>query len=369
MYYTRISLLWHLIGGFDLAAGWAGFENIFHCEWNPFCRQVLKHHFPNSESYEDITKTDFTKWKGKIDILTGGFPCQPFSVAGSRKGAEDDRYLWPQMLRAIEEIRPSWVIGENVAGLLSMVFPGEEIEVGVYQDTQGENHTETEIRERFIIDKICQDLEEIGYTVQPFIIPACAVGAPHRRDRIWFVAENTVSIRCDREIREKESCIRRFGEPCTRDYERIHSKENASNSILRRCDRRSEETIKRQEALHSGERIFCKTERFSKGKNVTNAEDTIFKRKCKKEQRTIQSDGQSCRDIQSRWRNFPTQSPVCDRNDGLSDRLVGITFPQWRMKAIEAMGNAIVPQVAFEIFNAIKTIYHEETPNHTNQRD
>lgn len=92
------------IGGAELAASWMGWENVFHCEINPFCRRVLEYWFPNSTSYEDITKTDFTPWRGRIDILTGGFPCQPFSLAGSRKGAEDDRYLWPHMLRAVREI-------------------------------------------------------------------------------------------------------------------------------------------------------------------------------------------------------------------------------------------------------------------------
>lgn len=122
-----------LFSGFDapsVAASWMGWKNAFHCEINPFCNEILKYWFPNSEHYEDITKTDFSQWKGRIDVLTGGFPCQPFSLAGQRKGADDNRYLWPHMLRAIREIRPAWVIGENVAGILTMVQPGKETEVG-----------------------------------------------------------------------------------------------------------------------------------------------------------------------------------------------------------------------------------------------
>ncbi len=92
------------IGGFDLASQWRGWTNAFNCEINPFCRQVLQYHFKDSISYEDIRQTDFTEWRGKIDVLTGGFPCQPFSVAGLRKGKDDDRYLWPEMLRVIREI-------------------------------------------------------------------------------------------------------------------------------------------------------------------------------------------------------------------------------------------------------------------------
>lgn len=107
------------IGGFDLAAEWMGWENVFHCEWNPFGQKVLKYHFPKAISYDDITKTDFTIHRGTIDILTGGFPCQPYSTAGLRKGKEDERHLWPEMLRAIREIQPRWVVGENVFGLIS----------------------------------------------------------------------------------------------------------------------------------------------------------------------------------------------------------------------------------------------------------
>ena len=151
------------IGGFDLAAEWMGWDNIFHCEWNPFGQKVLAHHFPNSKSYNDITKTDFSLHAGQIDILTGGFPCQPYSQAGKRLGKADERHLFPHMLRCIKEVKPKWVIGENVRGLVNwnggMVF-----------------------------HEVCDDLEREGYEVQPFLIPAAGVNAPHQRQRIWFVA-------------------------------------------------------------------------------------------------------------------------------------------------------------------------------------
>jgi DNA (cytosine-5)-methyltransferase 1 len=147
------------IGGFDLAAEWMGWENIFHCEWMPFPRQVLNYHFPKSISYEDITKTDFTIHRGNIDILTGGFPCQPYSSAGKRLGKEDERHLWPHMLRAIQEIEPTYVVGENVRGL-------------------------TNWNGGVVFEEVCADLESCGYEVQPILLPACAVGAPHRRDRV-----------------------------------------------------------------------------------------------------------------------------------------------------------------------------------------
>lgn len=151
------------IGGFEVAADWAGFENLFNCEIDPFCRAVLHYHYPNAIQYVDIRNTDFIPWRGRIDVLTGGFPCQPFSIAGKRKGTEDNRYLWPQMLRAIHEIRPGWVVGENVLGIVNW--------------SQG-----------LVFEQVCADLEIEGYEVQPYILPACGVGAPHQRYRTWFVA-------------------------------------------------------------------------------------------------------------------------------------------------------------------------------------
>lgn len=169
------------IGGAELAASWAGLENVFHCELNPFGRQVLNYWFPSSVSYDDITRTDFTQWRRRINVLTGGFPCQPFSMAGNRRGAGDDRYLWPQMLRAIREIEPDWVIGENVDGILSMVEPVEGVGVeGGAADVDAYLYT---------IERVCRDLEAAGYSVQPFAVPACAVGAPHRRDRVWIIGQ------------------------------------------------------------------------------------------------------------------------------------------------------------------------------------
>lgn len=188
------------VGGFDLAAEWMGWENLFHCEINEWCQKVLRFHFPKSIQYDDITRTDFTPWRGKVDVLTGGFPCQPFSVAGQRKGQEDDRYLWPEMLRAIREIRPAWVIGENVAGIISMVQPGSEVTVESQASLFDKADKETLLEQEYVIETVCRDLEREGYSVQPILIPACGVGAPHRRDRVWFVAcktlENTGNVGC-----------------------------------------------------------------------------------------------------------------------------------------------------------------------------
>ena len=153
------------IGGFDLAAQWMGWENAFHCEISEFPRKVLHHYWPNALSYENIKETDFTKWRGKIDVISGGFPCQPYSLAGKRLGKEDDRHLWPEMLRCIREIKPRWVVGENVFGIVN--WDGG-----------------------LVFDEVQSDLEAEGYEVQAYVLPACAVNAPHRRDRVWFVAHS-----------------------------------------------------------------------------------------------------------------------------------------------------------------------------------
>lgn len=185
------------IGGFDLAAREVGWNNVFQCEIDPFCQSVLKYYFPKTVLYEDIKRTDFTSWKGKIDVLTGGFPCQPFSVAGQRKGADDNRYLWPEMLRVIRETRPLWVIGENVAGITNMVQPGSETDVETKSDQDEENYKETILEQEYIINTICDDLEREGYSVQPIIVPACGVGAPHKRYRIWFIASDCSDARVE----------------------------------------------------------------------------------------------------------------------------------------------------------------------------
>ena len=178
------------IGGAEVAASMMGWQNLFHCEIQEFPRKVLQYWFPNSESYEDITKTDFHQWQGKVDVLTGGFPCQPFSLAGRRKGADDNRYLWAQMLRAIRQIHPTWVVGENVNGIKTMVESCKVTQMGRTDYLFEENHLYRE-ESRFTLDKICADLEAEGYSVQPLVIPACAIGAPHRRDRVWIIAHRS----------------------------------------------------------------------------------------------------------------------------------------------------------------------------------
>lgn len=161
--FTHLSLFTG-IGGIDFAAEWAGFETVGQCEIEPYAIRVLEKNFPNVIRWRDVrelTKESFYERTGlrTVDLLTGGFPCQPFSVAGMRKGKEDERFLFPEMLRIIRELSPTWVVGENVPGVLSLA--GKEI---------------------------CQGLERVGYDVAVFDYEAAAVGAVHRRERVFFVA-------------------------------------------------------------------------------------------------------------------------------------------------------------------------------------
>lgn len=183
------------IGGPEVAAKMMGWENAFHCEINPFGRAVLDYWFPESKSYEDITKTSFKEWRGRIDVLTGGFPCQPFSYAGKRGGREDERYLWPEMLRVIDEVRPTWVVGENVAGITTMVEGGVCTDLGGEATlfAEGDELHRYELDQSYTIERICKDLEHLGYSVQSVLVPAAAVGAPHRRDRVFIIAHDDVN--------------------------------------------------------------------------------------------------------------------------------------------------------------------------------
>lgn len=148
------------IGGFALAAQWAGFETVAFCEIEPYCQKVLRKNFGQGiVIHDDIRKLDGKQYAGTIDLLTGGFPCQPFSIAGKRRGNADDRSLWHEMFRIVQECKPAWVVGENVAHFVNME-----------------------------LDNVRADLESEGYEVQPFVIPAASVGAPHKRDRVFVVA-------------------------------------------------------------------------------------------------------------------------------------------------------------------------------------
>ncbi len=309
------------IGGFDLAAEWMGWENVFHCEWNPFGQRVLKYYWPNSISYNDITQTDFTIHRGKIDIITGGFPCQPYSSAGKRLGKEDERHLWPEMLRCIREVKPRWVVGENVLGLVN--WSGGL----VFQEVQA-------------------DLEAQGYEVQPYVLPAAAVNAPHRRDRVWFVAHAIGSSDRANELRGIRS---KNGEIDTKGTQTIYNAVG-SDGVEGIITDTGSSGLQTNDTLRESEREINITRDY--GENVfTNTNGIGLWRESNWFRK---SKFFSKNNKRNDWQNFPTVSPICTGDDGFSSRLDGITFPKWRNESIKAGGNAIVPQVVYQIFKAIQ---------------
>lgn len=260
------------IGGFSLALeevfNEAKINHIF-CEWEHFPSAVLKKHWPNGIFYGDIADlVDDTNGQGHKSsvaeeqnptILTGGFPCQPFSQAGRRKGTADDRYQWPNMFRVIQNVKPDWIIAENVRGLVTW-------------------------NEGMVLEQVCADLESEGYEVQPFIIPACAVNAPHRRDRVWIIA---------------------------------HTEDKRNRAGFREIQGEDGEVPKRDDDAKPGYPNWRRD-----------------------------------------WRKVAIATCNARMDDGFSREVDGVSysFAKWRNGSIKAYGNAIVPQVAMEIFRVIKRI-------------
>jgi len=386
------------IGGFDLAAEWMGWENIFHCEIAEFPRKILNHYWPNADCHEDIKKTDFTKYHGTVDIISGGFPCQPYSAAGKRLGKEDDRHLWPEMLRVIWEVKPQWVVGENVRGLLNwnggMVF-----------------------------HEVCADLENIGYEIQSFIIPASGVNAPHQRERLWIIAHSTSNGHDDKSKEKyngiwsdnkqsrtqweraiKGFCDERFTSDSNNwdgssdtvqtrreEFKKLYdSQPNASNADLHGLNERNG-----NDEVNASKRWFNALNDIDQSNGIGNATDTESQRtreqssenrgredgrfndisedgdatytdsiRLEREcgpigelERQIRFSSTSSRNMwDTAWDNFPTESPVCGGDDGISHGLDNITFSKWRNESIKGYGNAVVPQVVYRIFKTIEHI-------------
>ena len=260
------------IGGFDLAAQWMGWTNVFQCEKDDWCRKVLAKNFPQTERFADIKEFYATKYNGAIDIISGGFPCQPFSTAGNRKGKEDDRYLWEEMLRVVREVEPTYVVGENVVGIIGLA-----------------------------LDTVLSDLEAQGYTTETFIIPACAKNAWHRRDRVWIVAyaKGGDADRNARKFQGKNEQAERSERP-----EKWLSKFGSTGDVP--ADTNNARCNEQRQSITDGAELFAP--------------------KCS-----------------SWWEAEPGMGRVVDGLPNRVDRLKGL-------------GNAIVPQVAYEIFSAIGTV-------------
>lgn len=325
------------IGGFDLAAEWMGWENVFHCEWNEFGKRVLNYYWPKAISYDDITKTDFSIHRGNIDILTGGFPCQPYSQAGKRLGKEDERHLFPEMLRAIREIQPSWIVGENVRGL-------------------------TTWNGGMVFNEVQADLEAEGFEVLPFLLPASGVNAPHERYRIWFIAysNSNANRNIRKPDREANSLQGKHRAPlCAGELvgtiAGIITDTESNGNRRRLSSMESQNDCEREPEKHGENNLQFRNN--GKKRNVTNTSDTGFQGSEKLgsigtigKERNKQLAGL----LPSTWEIFPTEPPICSRNDGISNELAGITISKHRNESIKAYGNAIVPQVVYQIFKAIQ---------------
>jgi DNA (cytosine-5)-methyltransferase 1 len=349
------------IGGFSLAAHKFGIETIAWCEWNPFCQIILKDLLPNANQHNDIKATDFTVYRGQCYLLTGGFPCQPFSVAGQQKGTGDDRYLWPEMFRAVREIQPRWVIAENVPGLVSW-------------------------SDGLVFEQVLSDLESEGYEVTAFILPAASINAPHKRDRVWIVAYSN----------DKRSTTG-FGEVSKWDNNAKFSNSNNWDAPDSECLRleHSEKTRNTSESKRKTRSERSESSESFKANGINEyASDTSSKRLQRRED--IGSTGriwannneQPKRCFQPTWQNFPTQSPICIGDDGLPtdalrqriredslgalsekeiDKIISEAVSYHRKESIKAGGNAIVPQVAEQIIQSIlqfdsNVAYYQQLP-------
>lgn len=306
------------IGGFDLASEWMGWQNIVSCEINPFSRKVLQHYWPNSYHHDDIhtltyekinqelTKKYGSNWRTNDIILTGGFPCQPYSVAGKRLGKEDERHLWPHMLRAIREIQPTWIVGENVRGLINW-------------------------NGGLVFDEVQTDLEAEGYEVIPFILPACGVNAPHRRDRVWFVAYSDNARRStglrqvsgtDEEVPERNQDAQFSDAGCGVITNTISGSERSPRKSGGTVSNRSKNDSQSQEwrgetKLNIGCSSFLR--------DTTNATSEGLEGQDKRQQRTGNGTG-FC--IKNDWDNFPTKLPIHVRDDGIPRKLANFVVEE-----------------------------------------
>lgn len=318
------------IGGFALAVDWA-FEKAEHTfvEIDPFCQQVLKKHWPNSKIHEDI-KTFKADNLGRVDLLTGGFPCQPFSVAGEQRAQEDDRHLWPEMFRIIKECRPSWIIGENVAGIVELA-----------------------------LEQVCLDLESEGYEVWPIIIPACAVNAPHRRDRVWIIGHSKYDGLNGSEDgkgsskggdRDKE----RTSQVCEPERPAL-SRHNAKNPIGKRGRGRTKDS--RQILERKSTKVETKRSDREGWDDCNTNSERLEGGQYEKPKRHSGLPNRKWRNKGASWNKdwMEVATEFCSLDDGLSAELDGFKLSKSKHRAeqLKAYGNAIVPQVAYEIIKLI----------------
>ena len=303
----RVLDLFSGIGGFSLGLERAGMETVAFCEVDAFCRQVLAKHWPNVRIHDDVRTLDGNEYRGAVDVVCGGFPCQPFSLAGKRDGKDDDRHLWPEMLRIIREVQPRYVIGENVAGFITME-----------------------------LDNCLSDLEAIGYACGAFVIPACAVDAQHRRDRVWILAhrdsDSESSGTVNAETRGMQAA--NVGNASSQSGRSSESREGSGRLGM---ERPVLEEARRQEASDQSGRS---------GKNVSDANSAS-------EQGRGLSSGVHAQDTDPNSRSDESgRSAPCKwkPEPGVGRVVNGV--PR-RMDRLKSLGNAVVPQVVEQIGLAI----------------
>ena len=322
------------IGGFSLGLERTGFfETVAFCEQDKYCQEVLQKHWKGVKIYDDIKKLEGKEIQdrhGRIDICTGGVPCQPFSVAGKQNGTNDDRYLWPDMFRIIEQLEPTFVIIENVKGLIN-------------------------IQDGMVFETVCSDLESEGFEVQAFVIPAAGVGAPHRRERVWIVgySEYNGSLTTKIERRNFETnAWAQERENKTSESERAGRSSN--NEIMENSRRtlrqRSSIREKNENEIRKEDANMFKRSSSPSESDVANTEskssDSEHNGKESREtseQEQIESrrsDSWSLRE--ANWSVEPDVGRVAHGVPGRAHRL-------------KALGNSIVPKIAEEIGRAIVT--------------
>lgn len=326
-------------GGFDLAAERMGWENVFHCEKDTFCQTILKHYWPKAETFTDIKEFNAEKYKGKIDIITGGFPCQPFSAAGKRKGTSDDRYLWPAMYHIIRTVKPRWVVCENVYGLVNW-------------------------NEGMVFDKVQSDLEAEGYEVAAYVLPAAGVNAPHQRYRVWIIGFNKAHPATrEKEVDTHSDCFRRKFAVISGKAEKKRAIGNSQHTNCL-CTTQLDQTCANADC-NGCDRMYGKDEKQpgETGKYAQrhpeslgeHASITVGQRsQCKAQNRKLARGRPIFKGTGHCWRKWPTQFPLCGGDDGLPSRLDNITFPKWRAGSVKMFGNAIVPGVAMQLFRTIE---------------
>lgn len=369
------------IGGFNLAADWSGYKTVAWCEWDKFCQQILAYYWPEAERFSDINQSNFSNYEGKIDLLTAGFPCQPVSLAGSRKGADDDRWGWPATLRVIKQVKPRVIILENVAGLTSILESAREIVVENTQtDVLGQHYNTTTVsKAKRVLATIVEQLQAAGYetpqhedgTPIVFNIPACAVNAPHRRSRIWIVAYahdgsrpqhrfSTGGNVLENSTKESGNIAYSHGIGGREQFQQPSCQETRTRQELERSCREfssfAHDSSERREKQREREEP-SKSERFERLVGPSVVEHSHHQRR---NEPSLQSSAIEQRLVSERfnadrsdWRNFPIEPPLCSRNDGVSVELVGITVSKHRNESLKGYGNAIVPQLAYEIMSML----------------